>query len=104
MCYALAYGVDAHVGEGAVLARLVGSSNQSAAHQSAAAAASAYDAEAPAGDSDLRVDELRRLLASVDCADAALEGCISLDLDRDGAVGEDDVARFYGGRASLELL
>ena len=104
VCYALAYGVDAHVGEGAVLARLLGSSNQSAAHQSAAAAASAYDAEAPAGESDLRVDELRRLLASVDCADAALEGCISLDLDRDGAVGEDDVARFYGGRASLELL
>ena len=43
-----------------------------------------------------RDEELRQALELVDCP--FLEGCIALDLDRDGVVSEDDISRFFGRR------
>lgn len=46
----------------------------------------------------VREEELRSLLADAGCP--YLEGCVSLDLDRDGTVSQTDLERFYGSGAN----
>ena len=46
--------------------------------------------------SDDRTAELGELLAGVGAEDRLVEACVSLDLDRDGAIGNDDLNRFFG--------
>ena len=116
--FALVHAINAHCGEGAVYARLAGTRARDGGGTPTAA-----EEEEEAG--YRRVEELRSMLASVGCTaseqggaamgarggaggaaatglgllmggDPLLEGCVSLDLDRDGIVGNDDLARFYG--------
>jgi hypothetical protein len=48
--------------------------------------------------SDAREEELRRRCQSAGCTDMqATEACISMDVDRDGSISEEDVVSFYGG-------